>query len=82
MSMVDRKCRCGVTFQARSADVKRGWGRFCSKRCKAIEQEGRTGQNARHRQGMRSVGAMSQAEMACGGYGDATHDSPFGADKW
>lgn len=29
---------CGKEFHPRMADVKRGWGRFCSKRCKAIEQ--------------------------------------------
>lgn len=38
------KCRCGTTFLARVADVKRGWGKFCSKSCKAKEQEKRTGQ--------------------------------------
>lgn len=34
--MVGVKCRCGKTFQARVADRKRGWGKYCSKRCKAI----------------------------------------------
>ncbi|CAJ5553479.1 Uncharacterised protein [Burkholderia pseudomallei] len=44
--MVDRKCEsCGKSFRARAADVKRGWGRFCSKSCKAIRQEQRTGQH-------------------------------------
>jgi endogenous inhibitor of DNA gyrase (YacG/DUF329 family) len=39
------KCKCcQKEFQARIADRKRGWGKFCSKRCKAINQEGRTGQ--------------------------------------
>lgn len=33
--MVIVKCRCGETFQARAADRKRGWGRYCSKSCKA-----------------------------------------------
>ena len=28
------------------ADCNRGWGRFCTKRCKAIVQEKRTGQYA------------------------------------
>ena len=33
------KCaRCGVKFTARIADLKCGWGKFCSKRCKAIKQ--------------------------------------------
>lgn len=35
---------CKKEFQARTTDVKRGWGKFCSKSCKAIEQENRTGQ--------------------------------------
>lgn len=49
MSQVQRKCQnrsCGSLFMARSADVKRGWAKFCSKRCKAVEQEGRTHQYA------------------------------------
>lgn len=33
---VSVKCKCGTTFQARVADRKRGWGKFCSKSCKAI----------------------------------------------
>lgn len=40
---------CGAEFSARPADRKRGWARFCSKSCKAREQERRTGRNARHR---------------------------------
>lgn len=50
-SMTDRKCqneRCGKTFRARTADVKRGWARFCSKSCKAAEQESRTHQHWAH----------------------------------
>jgi hypothetical protein len=46
-SMVEQKCenkRCGKMFQARKADVDRGWGRFCCKSCKAVVQEKRTGQ--------------------------------------
>lgn len=43
--MVDVKCKnCGEPFQARVADRKRGWGKFCSKSCKASEQEKRTRQ--------------------------------------
>lgn len=29
---------CGKEFHPRTADIKRGWGKFCSKRCKAIYQ--------------------------------------------
>ena len=46
MSTGVRKCQCcGAEFTARSADVKRGWARFCSKACKAVKQEQRTGQH-------------------------------------
>ena len=37
------KC-CKQEFKARVADIKRGWGKYCSKSCKAIKQEQRTGQ--------------------------------------
>lgn len=41
------KCACcGSPFEARTADRARGWAKFCSKRCKAIKQEQRTGQFA------------------------------------
>lgn len=43
MTWVKCKC-CGKDFQARTADVKRGWGKFCNKSCKASKQEARTGQ--------------------------------------
>lgn len=37
--MVAKNCeRCDKEMQVRSADVKRGWGRFCSKSCKAKKQ--------------------------------------------
>ena len=42
---VEVKCKnCGEMFTARIADRKRGWGKFCSKSCKAKKQEKRTGQ--------------------------------------
>jgi endogenous inhibitor of DNA gyrase (YacG/DUF329 family) len=44
-AVVEVKCnRCGDPFMARLADRKRGWGKFCSKSCKAVAQEQRTGQ--------------------------------------
>ncbi|BAO20641.1 hypothetical protein [Pseudomonas phage PPpW-3] len=34
--MVERTCAsCGQAFNARATDVKRGWGVYCSKSCKA-----------------------------------------------
>lgn len=45
------KClRCNDMFTARTADRARGWARFCSKSCKAVKQEQRTGQYASHKQ--------------------------------
>lgn len=42
--MVEVKCKtCKQPFMARVADRKRGWGRYCSKSCKAIKQTQRTG---------------------------------------
>lgn len=40
---------CGEEFSARTADRARGWARFCSKSCKAVRQEARTGQYQAHR---------------------------------
>lgn len=34
---------CKQSFEARSADVARGWGKFCNKSCKATAQTKRTG---------------------------------------
>lgn len=42
--------RCCKVFTARTADRNRGWARFCSKSCKASEQEGRTGQYRAYQQ--------------------------------
>lgn len=54
---VDKTCRCGNVFQVRAADVARGWGKFCSKSCKAKEQEKRTGQysDLLHRESVASL---------------------------
>lgn len=45
-AMTTVKCqnkKCGAEFQARTADVARGWGKFCSKSCKAQKQYNDTG---------------------------------------
>lgn len=54
---VEVKCKnksCGKTFTARAADIARGWGKFCSKSCKAVRQEQRTGQYGHYLAGQRS----------------------------
>lgn len=51
-SMMEKKCAwCRSEFQVRVADHNRGWGRFCSKSCKASEQEKRNGQHAAYLNG-------------------------------
>lgn len=43
--MITVSCKwCHEKFDARVADRKRGWGLFCSKKCKAKLQECHTGQ--------------------------------------
>lgn len=82
MATVTKNCACcGKEMQVRSADVARGWGRFCSKSCKASHQERRTGQNRAYRDNFPS--AMTEAELAGGGYGDSERDvGNVGDDKW
>lgn len=42
---IEVRCQhCSTPFMARVVDRKRGWGKFCSKSCKAIKQNQRTGQ--------------------------------------
>ena len=43
-SLVEKRCQfCKEKFLAKKADVKRGWGRFCSKSCKAKHQQKKRG---------------------------------------
>lgn len=45
VDMTEKKCEwCGCDMQVRTADVNRGWGKFCSKSCKAKKQEKKNGQ--------------------------------------
>lgn len=36
---VDMICFCGTHYTAKIADLKRGWGKACSKRCAAIRRK-------------------------------------------
>ena len=48
-TMVEVKCKCcGDLFDARLADRKRGWAKFCSKSCKAVKQEAKTHQMSKY----------------------------------
>jgi hypothetical protein len=49
MIQIRCECGCGRMKMVREADVKRGWGRFFSKSCKAKDQERHTGQYATYK---------------------------------
>lgn len=49
------ECGCGRKKMVRIADVKRGWGRFFSKSCKAKAQEKRTGQYRAYKRRQRRI---------------------------
>lgn len=36
-------CSCGKEYEARQADLNRGWGKDCSKSCAAKKREKKTG---------------------------------------
>lgn len=49
MSIITRKCiHCGIEFKAKSADVKRGWAKNCSKSCAASSTNKKTGNFQRY----------------------------------
>lgn len=61
------KCLCcGVEFMARVADRKRGWGKHCSKSCKATKQERRTGQYKTYSQSRREYDGTFIPSMESG----------------
>lgn len=37
--MVTLVCFCGEEYEVREADIKRGWGKTCSKSCAAVKRE-------------------------------------------
>jgi hypothetical protein len=47
MTYVTRICACGKEFQAKKADIARGWAKSCSKSCAATKREKKTGNYAR-----------------------------------
>lgn len=48
MTEITCACGCGRKKSVRVADVKRGWGKYFSKSCKARHQESKTGQYKRY----------------------------------
>ena len=66
---VETICACGATFHPRVADVKRGWGKFCSKSCKAKVQTKRTGVAGPHYK----AEGQTVHQMASGHYAKSKH---------
>jgi endogenous inhibitor of DNA gyrase (YacG/DUF329 family) len=63
---VEVKCqRCGQQFKARVADRARGWGKFCSKSCKAIKQTQRFRSGAASKAWKRHDGVSEMAHKKC-----------------
>ncbi len=74
MALVVVKCRtCSTEFQAREADRKRGWGRFCSKSCKA--KDARANPNGRAVAYRREFGGNPQFHWRTGQYEGFTLDA-------
>jgi len=46
--MVKVICACGKEFNARQADINRGWGKSCSKSCAAKRTNKKTGNYQRY----------------------------------
>lgn len=63
---VEVKCaRCKRPFVARVADRKRGWGKFCSKSCKAIKQTQRFNSGAAPKAWRRHNGVSPMKHKSC-----------------
>ncbi len=67
--MVTKPCEwCKKPHEVRAVDLRRGWGRFCSKSCKAMKQEKRTGQNAAYHD-RQDGGGRGREFVYVGGFG-------------
>lgn len=43
MKVICKNKSCKAEFDAKPADIRRGWGKFCSKSCKAKKQSSDSG---------------------------------------
>lgn len=71
---------CKQPFMARVADRKRGWGKFCSKSCKAVKQTQRFNSGASPRSWKRHDGVSPMKHKVCGTCGDAAINGVYGID--
>lgn len=70
--MTQMTCKCGTVYKAREADIKRGWGKSCSKRCAAKKREGKTGNYKRFKADIKSD--QDYEHHFVGGYHDFDED--------
>jgi len=73
MKEITCKCGCGRKKMVRTADIKRGWGKYYSKACKAKAQERRTGQYADY---------LRREDSECGPVSVCIDDSPFSNEDY
>lgn len=78
--MVTVKCKlCGNQFQAREADRKRGWGRFCSKSCaashKARKPNSQYKQYLKMKREQENIGLLSEEDFHSPSFSNAHHFS-------
>jgi hypothetical protein len=69
MTEITCACGCGRKKNVRTADVKRGWGKYFSKFCKAISQTRRTGRGRPKIVASREdnwITIHEEAEIECG----------------
>lgn len=72
--------KCKKPFEARTADVKRGWGKFCSKSCKAHVQTRKTGiDGPDYRAGGRSVEQMQNGKFSKSKFKGGSGRAPWDA---
>lgn len=79
--MINRICKCcKKDFIARSVDVKRGWGLYCSKSCKAKIQEKKINQHKAYLNGyvISNLHPERLKDYNRSGYFDDTH--PFSSE--
>ena len=80
-SMTTVKCKnCKTPFEARTVDVKRGWGKYCSKSCKAKMQTKQTGiSGPDYRAKNRTVGEMRSGKFSKSKLGKS---QPSNGERW
>ncbi len=59
------KCGCGRKKMVRTADIKRGWGKFYSKTCKARHQENRTHATRDYHKSYFGIDESRDEDMEC-----------------